>query len=325
MNKKLICFGSGSYFKIMYYDFKGRDINFKVEAIIDNNPNKVGKSMRLMGDEIPILSLDMVTEKYQPSEICIMITTAFYGDVRKQLLENSYFDVVDITAYYEIKQKEVILEDELKCTLNKPEIPKIIHYCWFGGKPMPEHLQKMVDGWHEICPDYDFVCWNEKNYDVLKNTYTRTMYERKKWGYLSDYVRLDVVHRYGGIYLDIDVELLQSPKKLLYNKVFFGVEISGGINDGSGFGAVKGHPFIKKLMNVYENMDVNEPLNDTTNLGKEIEVFFKHGYKNNGCYQVLDDVAIYPYYVLTSMVRETGEIVRNKATVTIHHFEGSWG
>lgn len=189
---------------------------------------------------------------------------------------------------------------------------------------MPAHLQREVDNWHKLCPEYEFICWNEDNYDVYKNSYTADAYKNKRWAHLPDYVRLDVVYNHGGIYLDTDVELLQSLDMLRYNEAFFGTEVSGGINEGSGFGAVAGHPFVRKLMSVYEELEVGNPLLLTTSLGKEIKVFHDSGYVNNGKFQVLNGVAIYPYQVLAPMIKETGECMRTAATVGIHHFEGSW-
>lgn len=124
--------------------------------------------------------------------------------------------------------------------------------------------------------------------------------------------------------MDTDVELLQSLDALRYNEAFFGTEVSGGINEGSGFGAFAGHPFVRKLMHIYEGLEVGNPLLLTTSLGKEIGTFHEAGYVNNGKFQVLDGIAIYPYHVLAPMIKETGECMRTQATVGIHHFEGSW-
>ena len=84
-------------------------------------------------------------------------------------------------------------------------IPKVIHYCWFGGNPLPKELQDYIDTWKEKCPNYEIKCWNESNYDYTKNEYMKQAFEKGKWGFVSDYVGYDVVYKYGGIYLDTDV------------------------------------------------------------------------------------------------------------------------
>ncbi len=69
--------------------------------------------------------------------------------------------------------------------------------------------------------------WNEENFDIDMNGYTRMCYAEKKYAYLSDYVRLWAVEKYGGIYLDTDVEAIRPLEKLLQEDAYFGFEISG--------------------------------------------------------------------------------------------------
>lgn len=323
-DKNIICFGSGSYFQIMYHDFKMENPDFKVAGVIDNNKEKNGKALHILTDDIPILSVEDVCKQYNPNDIIIVITTAFHQEVLSQLRQMEYFRDVELYSYYELKKNALPEYNVIDTSLNFAAIPKKIHYCWFGGKPMPSHLQREVENWRRLCPDYEIICWNEDNYDVYKNTYTEEAYKNKRWAHLPDYVRLDVVYNHGGIYMDTDVELLQPLDVLRYNEAFFGTEVCGGINEGSGFGAVAGHQFVRKLMRIYEELDVGNPLLLTTSLGKEIETFHKAGYVNNGKFQVVDNAAIYPYQVLAPMIKETGECMKTAATVGIHHFEGSW-
>lgn len=131
-------------------------------------------------------------------------------------------------------------------------IPKIIHYCWFGGKELPKEVQKCINSWKKFCPDYKIIRWDESNYDVYKNPYTRYCFENKKWAFLSDYARLDIVYSHGGIYLDTDVEIIKSWDPLLKNECFLGMEQPGCINTGLGFGAKKGNNYIKENKEYYE-------------------------------------------------------------------------
>ena len=95
-------------------------------------------------------------------------------------------------------------------------IPKVIHYCWFGRNPLPEPAKRCIEGWQRVCPAYEIREWNEENYDIGSAcAFVRDAYRSRKWAFVSDYVRLDVVYRYGGIYLDTDVELLRAPDELL--------------------------------------------------------------------------------------------------------------
>ena len=90
-------------------------------------------------------------------------------------------------------------------------IPKVIHYCWFGGNPKPKLAEKCIKSWKKYCPDYEIIEWNEDNFDIsAAPLYVRQAYEAKKWAFVTDYVRLEVVYNHGGVYLDTDVELLKS-------------------------------------------------------------------------------------------------------------------
>lgn len=103
-------------------------------------------------------------------------------------------------------------------------IPKIIHYCWFGGNILPDKVQKCIESWKRYCPDYKIICWNESNYDVNKIRYTKEAYKEKKWAFVSDYARLDIIYENGGIYLDTDVELICGMDILLQNDVFLAID-----------------------------------------------------------------------------------------------------
>ena len=128
-------------------------------------------------------------------------------------------------------------------------IPKIIHYCWFGRNPKPELAVKCIKSWKKRCPDYEIIEWNEDNFDISScPLYVRQAYEAKKWAFVSDYVRLKVVYDEGGVYLDTDVELKKGLDALLAYDAYFGFEDGTHVNTGLGFGAVKGAPILKEMM-----------------------------------------------------------------------------
>lgn len=64
-------------------------------------------------------------------------------------------------------------------------IPKKIHYCWFGGNPLPDDVKRYIESWKKYCPDYEIVQWNESNYDVHKNPYVEQCYNNKKWAFFD--------------------------------------------------------------------------------------------------------------------------------------------
>ena len=109
-------------------------------------------------------------------------------------------------------------------------IPKIIHYCWFGGNELPENMRRCMESWKKYCPDYEIRRWDESNYDFNRISYSSEAYQVQKWGFVTDAIRLDVVYRYGGIYLDTDVELLKPLDDLLEHSAFFGFEGGRQVN-----------------------------------------------------------------------------------------------
>ena len=127
-------------------------------------------------------------------------------------------------------------------------IPKKIHYCWIGGNPLPELAIKCIESWKKYCPDYEIIEWNEKNYDFRKNQFMREAYDEKKWGFVPDYARLDIIYEHGGIYLDTDVEIIKPLDSLLKEQGFAGMEQPGIVALGLGFGAEPKLPLIKELM-----------------------------------------------------------------------------
>ena len=133
-------------------------------------------------------------------------------------------------------------------------IPKKIHYCWFGRNPKPKLAEKCIASWKKFCPDYEIIEWNEDNFDVNMNGYTRMCIEQKKYAFLSDYVRLLVVAEHGGIYFDTDVEVLKSLDPLLANDAFFGFETSEYVASGLGFGSVAHGTAIEAMVEEYDSL-----------------------------------------------------------------------
>ena len=202
-------------------------------------------------------------------------------------------------------------------------IPKIIHYCWFGGNPLPFLAKKCIKSWKKYCPDYEIIRWDESNFDVNCCAYTAAMYEQKRWAFLSDYVRLKILYEYGGIYLDVDVELLESLNDFLDNKAFMGFETTGHVATGLGFGAEKRHPFIGENMCAYEQIeDFSKPETCPVITTRLLNAYGLQC--DTGHIQQFADVTIYPVDYFCAKHTHTGEICITEKTISIHHFDGSW-
>ncbi|MGO5416741.1 glycosyltransferase family 32 protein [Collinsella sp. LCP19S3_B11] len=218
-------------------------------------------------------------------------------------------------------------------------IPKIIHYCWFGGVPLGEKERACIESWKKFCPDYEIKRWDETNYDVRKNKYMSDAYDHKKWAFVSDYARVDVVNQFGGLYFDTDVELVRSPDELLDCGLFCGWENRNGMADnnvafdnsvafGLGFGAIASHPVLIEILNLYETLDfVRE--DGTLNLlacpAYQTDVLRRHGLDvSSATRQSFEDIEVYPEDWFSPQSQLTGETVLTPNTVSIHHFSMTW-
>ena len=108
------------------------------------------------------------------------------------------------------------------------QIPKVIHYCWFGGNPLPELAKKCIASWRKYLPDYEIKEWNEQNFDVNQVMFTEEAYKLKNYAYVSDYVRFWVLYHYGGIYFDTDVEVIRPLDDIIARGSFLGFECQDG-------------------------------------------------------------------------------------------------
>lgn len=202
-------------------------------------------------------------------------------------------------------------------------IPKKIHYCWFGGGELTSKAKKCIDSWKKYCPDYEIIEWNEDNFDINQNEYTKMCYSEKKYAFLSDYARLKVVYKNGGIYFDVDVEVIKNFDELLGNNAFFGFETKEFVNTGVGFGAEKENPVVQTMINEYEQLldgkhgTIGCPILNTQSL-------IKHGLVLNGEMQQLDYATIYPICYFNPYDDPTGRLNTTEKTYSIHWFQKSW-
>ena len=207
------------------------------------------------------------------------------------------------------------------------KIPKIIHYCWFGGNPIPEKDKACIESWKKFCPGYTIMEWNESNYDISKNTYMKEPYDVKKWGFVPDYARLDIIYTNGGIYLDTDVEIIHNLDPLLEDEAFMGFEDGKFVALGLGFGASKGNEHIKKMRDVYEDVSFINPdgtFNTLPSPHYTTDYLLEKGLSQNNIFQKIEGIAIYPKEYFCPRDYYTGAMSLTENSYTIHHYSASW-
>ncbi len=205
-------------------------------------------------------------------------------------------------------------------------IPKVIHYCWFGGNPLPKLAIKCIKSWKKFFPDYEIKEWNETNFNVNIIPYTEEAYKEKKYAFVSDYARFWIIYKYGGIYFDTDVEVIKPMDDIISGGGYFGRESEEclRVNPGLGMAAPSGHPLYREILNVYSTLHFTSKTNFKKRIKSVVdytsELLEKKGVNNCNTIQITDSIRIYPkeYFAPSNIYNIT------KKTYSIHYYSSSW-
>lgn len=214
-------------------------------------------------------------------------------------------------------------------------IPKIIHYCWFGYKSLPPLAIKCIESWRKYFPDYEIREWNETNYNVHSVPYIHEAYEAKKYAFVSDYARFEILYKYGGIYFDVDVEVIQSMNNIIERGSFMGCENDADdqkmtmitVAPGLGIGVVSGLELYHEILELYATLHFVNPngsLNLKTVVDYTTEQLCKHGLKSTNEIQECAGIWIYPQEYFCPISVHDGKLRITSNTVSIHHYAQSW-
>lgn len=215
-------------------------------------------------------------------------------------------------------------------------IPKIIHYCWFGGNPLPPLAEKCIESWKKYFPDYEIKRWDESNFDVNIIPYTKEAYEAKKYAFVSDYARFYILYKYGGLYFDTDVEVIKPMNDIIAAGSFMGCEnpskvneapVRLGVNAGLGLGSTSQLPIIKEIIDHYNKLHFKRAdgsLDKTTIVTYTTDILCKHGLVNTSEIQNVAGMNIYPCEYMCPLDYTSGILNITPKTVSIHHYTASW-
>lgn len=196
-------------------------------------------------------------------------------------------------------------------------IPKIIHYCWLSNDPIPPDIKKYMETWRTLLPEYEFIKWDFTRFPKHKSDWVKEAFNDKKYAFAADLIRIYAVYNYGGIYMDMDIEVKRPFGDLLNSKYMFGYERTEGKGFEAGcFGAEKGNEFLKECLKYYKDRHfIVDGVRDTVTLPQIMQKIYND---NHFKYNLL------PNEYLTAKSYDTGEINVTSNTRTIHHFVGSW-
>ena len=328
-SNRIVVFGSGVIGATVVPELlQDLGLDERVVSYIDNDQWKWDSFVTTGDKRIPIASPGKLTE--YDSHTTILIAVSRYAEVLEQLRGMACVEDMDvclvpmlcITNFSDVT-------DDLRGLIKsaKPMIPKKIHYMWLGGSELPERLQVCIDSWRRHCPDYEIIRWDESNYDVHKNVFMSEAYDHRWFGFVPDYARLDLLYRYGGIYMDTDVEVVRNLDSLLNQEAFCGVEKWQVLNFGACSGAVKGHKALEPFLERWESRHLvrEDGTLDSVSSGLiDTSVALENGYRVTGKCQNVCGMNIYASDYFSPFDYMTGELCQTEHTYSIHHFHGGW-
>lgn len=220
--------------------------------------------------------------------------------------------------------------------LKRHMIPKIIHYCWLSGEEFPQDIKRNLASWKALMPDYEFILWDTNRFDLNQWPFAKEAFEKKKYAFASDIVRLYAVHKYGGVYLDTDVEVLRKFDGLLHLPYFAGLE-HANIMEAAVFGAEKNADWLKLCLKHYDGRSfVKEdgkyditilPTIMKKQIQQERQLIEMTSIDVKNVDELIKDknkFFLFPCNYFSPKDVETGTIHNNENTYAIHHFNSSW-
>lgn len=206
-------------------------------------------------------------------------------------------------------------------------IPHKIHYCWFGYNKKPKLIEKCINSWKAYLPDWEIIEWNESNYDVHKNAYISEAYRQRKWAFVVDYARFDILNDQGGVFLDTDVELLHPiPEKFLEYEAFTGFESDKTVNPGLIYASIPGQAMLKEIVSAYETKEFGNKIDGRIENIVDVVtgVLKKQGLQGNNSFQIIDGVAVFPKEYFCCFNHEIQAFETTEQTISVHHYYASW-
>lgn len=259
--------------------------------------------------------LTVLTNK-QPNKRRFIGWRHSYNELRQKIKFNK--DLIKHWMLVKFMKKNKDLYD------NKRSMPKLIHYCWFGGNEMPNEVKSCIRSWKNVLPDYEFKLWDENNFPFEKYYFAQEALKYKKWTFIADVARLHALYYEGGIYLDTDVEVLKPFDIFLDSDGFTSYESLNLLGMGT-IGFKKYHPWVSLMLSWYSCVHCDSDYTEIANTKIVSKITKLHyGVKLNGDKLTLPGgVQVYPREYFSPELVEGNYKITEK-TCCIHHFTGLW-
>lgn len=214
-------------------------------------------------------------------------------------------------------------------------IPKIIHYCWLSNDPIPDKLKRCMDSWKKYLPDYEIIWWNFDKFPKGKSKWVDEAFLHKKYAFAADYIRLYALYNYGGIYLDMDVEVINSFNAFLNLDTMICRQNKWPGLEVAAFGAQKGSTWVKECLDLYDKRSfiLNSGNLNKTPMPYIIENYLTYlGYEFTDVRNILEaekvekekTIPVFDPHFFSPKSYKNNKMEIREETICIHHFEGSW-
>lgn len=293
--KNIVFFGCGSWMSLVNHTCLMKYADQFVYVIDNGNKN----SVKIGEKALSVYKPDVI--KKEKGCVVILTSPIYMYDMYCQLVEMNLGDEIECYAFplMTLDNDRLIDESELqivKAQKDNDSIPKIIHSFWFSGEKKTDIYRKCVDSWYRELTDYQIVEWNLDNYDWHKYEFVERAVELGAWAYASDYARLDVLKEFGGIYLDMDVEVVKSFDDLLYNEALLSFSTPVSI-DLAVMAARQDNELIRKLLRKYDNVELPETKDAFKRYFQPAFIrdeLVDYGISMNGCLQTVNGIVVLP-------------------------------
>lgn len=327
IEKRIILFGKGSWLNAINHS-EIMALSNRFCYVIDNNVTE--KEVKLGNVTLPVY----LPERVKEEGCCAVIITSpvYMYDMYVQLQDMKLSDDVVCYAFpfmqmvTENKVDSKLLEIVVNDTVEQ-KIPKIIHSFWFSGDEKPYAYQKCVDSWKEVLSDYEIIEWNKENYDWRKHPFVERAVEMGAWAFASDYARLDVLKEYGGIYLDMDVEVFKPFDDLLGNDALLAFS-NHVLIDLAVMASRKNNPLLEQLLELYNNVELPGEKSGFTKFFQPSfvrDVLVGNGIMMNGSLQKIENATAFPPEFFMPMDQVLfKEYIKTRNTYCVHYDNFGW-
>lgn len=231
-----------------------------------------------------------------------------------------------IGSYPKISITFCIFSGNRRQTLLTKKIPEIIHFCWFGEKPLPDLEEKCKRSWEQLLPHFEIKRWDENTFDITSHWFTRQAYHKGKYAFVSDYVRLHALKHYGGVYLDADTELVKSLDPFMNAPAFCGFQDEEYVSAGV-LGTRPGSRWVDEMLEFYDSEQFKADKKSYFAVPNTVwftRYLKKKGLKMNNSKQQAGELVIYPSHIFNPRRYDDPDYTIHKETVAIHHSALSW-